>query len=127
MSILDAVRPLKTAPKRAKAKGGRTPEGKVKAQVKEVLNVLGCYWFMPVTGGYSCSGVPDFVACVGGRFVGIETKSVHSSHGVTRLQELNSQNIRKNSGIALVITEDNINTLQSLLEQLCQKQLTASI
>lgn len=120
MQILDAVQPLKGAKKQAKSKGGRTPEGKVKAKVKEILDELECYWFMPVTGGYSCSGVPDIIACVNGHFVGIETKSVHSSHGVTRLQELNLNRIKKNKGIALVITEDNVKDLQPLLEKLCQ-------
>lgn len=104
-----------------KKNGGRTPEGKVKAKVKELLDDVECYWFMPVTGGYSSSGVPDIVACVNGQFVGIETKSVHSSHGVTRLQELNLNKIKKSNGVALVITEENIEDLQPILEELCQK------
>lgn len=53
-----------------------TPEGKVKRDVKEYLKTLDkCWYFMPVPFGYGIRGVPDFVVCHKGRFVGIETKS----------------------------------------------------
>jgi len=39
-----------------------TPEAKVKAKVKAVLNKYGAYHFSPATGGYGKSGVPDIIA-----------------------------------------------------------------
>jgi hypothetical protein len=35
-----------------------TPEGKVKARLKAMLDKLGIYYFMPATGGYGRSGIP---------------------------------------------------------------------
>lgn len=38
-----------------------TPEGKVKKRVKEILDAMDAYYFMPTTAGYGRSGVPDIV------------------------------------------------------------------
>jgi Holliday junction resolvase len=53
----------------------RTPEGKVKDAVVKVLKDEGVYYFFPMTHGMGRSGVPDIIACVDGRFVGIECKA----------------------------------------------------
>jgi len=91
-----------------------TPEAKVKAKVIKQLQALGAYYFSPVTGGYGRSGVPDIVACISGRFVGIECKA---GKGVTTaLQEKNIQAIKDNGGIALVINESNVDSLTALLK-----------
>ena len=63
---------------------------------------------MPATHGYGSSGVPDFLACVNGKFVAVEAKSKLTSHGVTRLQEQNIHAIRNAGGIAIVVGEDNL-------------------
>ena len=91
-----------------------TPEAKVKARVVKQLKDIGAYYFSPVTGGYGRSGVPDIVACVGGRFVGIEGKA---GKGVTTaLQEKNLAEIRLNGGTALIINEDNVDSLTTILK-----------
>ena len=51
-----------------------TSEGRVKTKIRKVLDDLRCYYVMPVTGGYGNSGVPDFMVCYAGRFIGIEAK-----------------------------------------------------
>ena len=51
------------------------PEERVKAEHKAFLTSIGAYWFMPVLGGYGTNGIPDFVCCINGRLVGIETKA----------------------------------------------------
>lgn len=33
------------------------------------------WYFLPGNNGYGKSGIPDFVCCVGGRFIGIECKA----------------------------------------------------
>lgn len=91
-----------------------TPEAKVKARVIKQLQEVGAYYFSPVTGGYGRSGVPDIVACVQGRFVGIECKA---GKGVTTaLQEKNLASIKQNGGTALVITEENVDSLATILK-----------
>ena len=50
-----------------------TPEGKIKQEVKDWLNEIGAYWFMPVQMGYGQKTL-DFLVCYKGRFIGIETK-----------------------------------------------------
>lgn len=50
-------------------------EAKLKQEVKAYLDALGAYWFMPVQTGYGVKGTPDFLCCLKGRFVAIETKT----------------------------------------------------
>jgi hypothetical protein len=91
-----------------------TPEKKVKDKVKKVLDLLNCYYFFPATGGFGKSGVPDIVACIEGRFVGIECKA--NGNKPTPLQEKNLKDIGFNGGIALVIDETNVSELKQWLE-----------
>ena len=90
-----------------------TPEAKVKAKVREVLKALGAYYTMPVTGGYGSSGAPDFLVCLGGRFIGIECKAGKGK--TTALQDKNLEDIRKAGGVALVINEANLSQLKEFL------------
>jgi hypothetical protein len=90
-----------------------TPEAKVKLQVKKVLGVMGAYYAMPVTGGYGVSGVPDFLVCYNGLFVGLECKAGKGK--TTALQEKHLSDIREAGGAAHVINEANISILEDLL------------
>jgi hypothetical protein len=90
-----------------------TPERKVKDKVKKVLKELGAYYAMPATGGYGSSGVPDFLVCYRGRFFGLECKA--NGGKTTALQEKNLEDIRKNDGVAFVVSEHNIGNLRELL------------
>ena len=90
-----------------------TPEGKVKKAVRQVLDGLGAYYVMPVTGGYGKQGAPDFLICLEGRFFGIETKAGKGK--LTALQELNLKKIIDCGGVALVVREDDVKYLTSLL------------
>lgn len=90
-----------------------TPEGKVKKGVRQVLDALGAYYVMPVTGGYGKQGVPDFLVCYQGKFFGIETKAGKGK--TTALQELNLKKIIDCGGVALVVREEDVKYLKSLL------------
>jgi hypothetical protein len=70
---------------------------------------------MPVTGGYGNSGAPDFLVCLDGRFIGIECKA--GGNKPTALQEKNLRLIRQSNGISLVIDENNVEMLKSLLNE----------
>lgn len=91
-----------------------TPEKKVKKQVRALLDELGAYYVTPVTGGYGSQGAPDFLVCLRGKFVGIETKAGKGK--TTALQDLNLQKIRDAGGVALVIYETDIDKLKHILE-----------
>jgi Holliday junction resolvase len=90
-----------------------TPERRVKAKVRKVLDKLGAYYTMPVTGGFGNSGAPDFLACLHGRFVGIECKA--GKNTTTPLQEKNLRQITEAGGIALVVNDENVDAFENLL------------
>ena len=90
-----------------------TPEAKVKNVVVKQLRNLGAYYFYPVTSGYRRSGVPDIVGCYKGKFFGIECKA--GKNVPTDLQRINLEDIDKQGGIALVVNEKNMHSVQDLL------------
>jgi hypothetical protein len=71
--------------------------------------MLGAYYTMPVTGGYGTQGVPDFLVCLKGRFIAIETKA--GKNTTTALQELNMKKIRDAGGVAIVVREEDVKDL----------------
>ena len=95
------------------AEMAKTAEGKVKDKVRKALDDLDVYYTMPVTGGYGNAGVPDFVACVQGRFFGIECKA--GKNTTTALQEKHLSDIRGAGGVSLVIDETNVDNVTALI------------
>jgi hypothetical protein len=91
-----------------------TPEKKVKDAVKKILNSHEAYYFSPVTGGFGTSGVPDIVACIKGKFIGIETKAGKGKP--TALQEKNLMNIMRTGGIAVLVNEHGVEPLKMFLD-----------
>jgi hypothetical protein len=91
-----------------------TPEKKVKDAVKKLLNEHGAYHFSPVTGGFGTSGVPDIVACLHGKFIGIEAKAGKGKP--TALQEKNLMNIMRTGGIAVLVNEHGVEPLKMFLD-----------
>lgn len=90
-----------------------TPEARVKKRVKLILEKVGAYYIMPVTSGYGRSGAPDFIVCYKGRFIGIECKA--GNNKPTALQLDNLDQIQQSGGTSLLINEDNLFSLESLL------------
>jgi Holliday junction resolvase len=52
-----------------------TPEGKIKRKLDRVLKQEGVWFFNPQAGPFGRAGIPDKIACIGGKFVGIECKA----------------------------------------------------
>ncbi len=52
-----------------------TPEVKVKKQIRKLLDEAGAYYAMPIGTGYGNSGVPDFLVCAKGVFIGVGAKA----------------------------------------------------
>ena len=91
----------------------QTPEAKVKAKIKRILMEHEAYSVMPVSNGMGAHGIPDFLVCVRGRFLGIEAKA--GSNRPTDLQLSNLRRIAETGGVALVINEDNVHELDGWL------------
>jgi Holliday junction resolvase len=94
----------------------QTPEKKVKAAVVKQLKALGAYYFYPVTGGYGASGVPDIIGCINGKFFAIECKA--GKNVPTALQEKNLREINETGGVAMVVNEQNIDEVTTVLSRL---------
>lgn len=92
----------------------QTPEAKVKAKIKAILKAHGAYYAMPIGTGLGNSGVPDFLVCHNGKFLGIEAKAGKGK--TTALQEKNLRDIDRAGGLTLVITEENLDVLEMMLE-----------
>jgi pantoate kinase len=83
-----------------------TPEGKVKANIKKILQLHGVYYAMPMGTGYGNSGVPDFLCCLGGKFLAVEAKA--NGGLVTALQQKNLGNIQEAGGLWWIVNETNL-------------------
>ena len=96
-----------------------TPEKLVKNKIKVILQDGGVYYAMPIGSGYGNAGVPDFLACVNGRFLAVEAKAGKGK--TTALQEHNLQRIRESGGLTIVVNELNINELEELICEIQKK------
>jgi hypothetical protein len=86
-----------------------TPEGKVKAKLKEHLRRQGAYWFMPVQTGYGSVSL-DFLACVLGEFIAYECKA--KGKELTPRQQLVARQIRAAGGRVWKVTLDENGELE---------------
>jgi hypothetical protein len=93
-----------------------TPEGKVKAAVNRVIDQYkSVYKFMPVPGGFGASSL-DYLLCVGGKFVAIETKAPGKKP--TDRQKLVIGQITRAGGVVFVIdTVESTHELKAFLER----------
>jgi hypothetical protein len=89
-----------------------TPEAKVKAKIHAALKAQGAYAVNYIGGLHANNGTPDILACWQGRFIGIEAKA--KTNKPTDLQIVNLRRIDEAGGIALVINETNLETVNDL-------------
>ena len=90
-----------------------TPESKVKKRVREMLDTLGIYHFMPPANGFGRAGIPDIIACIDGHFIAIECKAGKGTTTALQDRELNA--ILNAGGTTYIARESNLNELQQLL------------
>lgn len=107
----------------------QTPEGKVKAKTKRILDkfkATGDLWYHFVANnGYGRSGCPDILACCHGTFIAIELKADNTKRPTT-LQQRQLDAISRAGGISLVINKDNIDVLEPVIGVLCEEARTPS-
>jgi hypothetical protein len=94
----------------------QTPEAKVKAKIKAILKEHNTYFAMPIGTGLGNSGVPDFLVCHNGKFLGIEAKAGKGK--TTALQDKNLKEIVNAGGHAIVINEESLFLLEILLGEM---------
>lgn len=83
----------------------KTPEGKIKDKLDAYLDSLGerCYYFKPMTFGYGRSGIPDYIICYRGFFLGPETKKKGGKSEPWQIRE--QEAICKAGGLSTRITD----------------------
>ena len=93
-----------------------TPEAKVKANVRKLLDELKIYHFMPPANGFGRAGIPDIIGCMDGHFIAIECKAGKGTTTALQGRELNA--ILNNGGTVFIAREHNLGELKLLLEDL---------
>lgn len=93
-----------------------TPEAKVKLKIHKALKDAGAYAVNYIGGQYATSGTPDILACLNGRFMGIEAKAGRGKP--TDLQIRALRLIDEAGGLALLINENNLGYLQECLHDI---------
>ena len=91
-----------------------TPEGKVKDKIKKILKAHNIYYAMPHGAGFGNAGVPDFLCCMNGKFLGVEAKA--NGGKPTGLQSKNLEDIVKSNGHAWVVNEDNLELFEVFIK-----------
>jgi hypothetical protein len=94
---------------------GMTPEGKVKQKITAWLKAHDVWYFMPRGTTFGRSGIPDYIACLYGRLIGIEAKA--GSNKPTALQLLEHKKMRLAGAVVFVINEHNIGELDAMLKE----------
>ena len=89
------------------------PEAQVKKAVKRILNHYKVWYFMPSMSGFGRAGIPDFICCIRGRLLGIETKAQKGK--LTRIQEIEHAGINQAGGVCIVLRPDRIQALEMLI------------
>lgn len=74
----------------------KTPEFYEKQAIREYLDSIGAWHFLPLTYGYGPSGVPDIVGCYKTNFFSVEVKRPGKSPTIRQNQRMNE--IKKHGG-----------------------------
>ena len=94
-----------------------TPEGKIKRKLDKKLKELGVWFYSPQSGPFGKAGIPDRVAIVEGKFVGIECKA-DKTKKPTALQTKTMEDIEVNGGKCfLVYSEETIQEVVDYIEK----------
>lgn len=86
----------------------RTPEGRVKDDVKKRLKQHDIWYFCPMQNGFGVVGIPDFICCINGHFLAIETKAPGKTNNTTPNQDRVIKEIREHWGTVLIIDDVEI-------------------
>lgn len=79
----------------------KVSEKNIENKIKNYLKQHDIYYFKVHGNGFMRAGIPDIVACINGKFVGIEVKRPGGK--ASPLQLINIENIIKNKGFAYIV------------------------
>ena len=96
-----------------------TPEGKVKKKVKEYLQSIGAWYYMPVSNGMGRVGCPDILVCYKGLFLAFETKAPGKIANVTANQQRELDGILRVNGSAHVV--DDVEQVKAVIDTIERK------
>ena len=91
-----------------------TPEGKVKDAVRKLLKARTIWYYQPMQNGMGQVGIPDFICCWNGRFLGIETKALGKRKDTTPNQDKVLAEIVTHGGKTIVV--DDVEQLRKFLD-----------
>lgn len=74
----------------------------VTAILRFLHSLPGCFCWKEHGGMYGTAGIPDIIACIGGRFFGFEVKQ--PTGRLTALQRATLEKIRAAGGVAAMVT-----------------------
>lgn len=86
----------------------------VNSIMKHLKSVPTCFAWKEHGGMYGTAGIPDIIACIGGRFIAFEVKT--KSGKLTKLQENTIRSIKEAKGQAYKVT--SLREVKSILEHL---------
>ena len=82
-------------------------------KIKKYIEDLGGYWVKFHGNMYTRKGVPDILACINGKFFGIEVKG---DGGVTsELQKYEVKKINASGGVGIIVYPKDFESLKGLL------------
>jgi Holliday junction resolvase len=99
-------------------------ETRITSRILKLVRDAGWYAEKIHGGAFQATGIPDILACIGGRFIAIETKV--PKHGrATDAQKYHLGLVRKAGGIAVVVTDAGVvQEALSAWPRVCQECLT---
>lgn len=96
-----------------------TPEAKVKAEIRKILDKHGVLYSMPIGSPYGTSNMCDFICCVPtesgvGQYMEIEAKATPRNKPSVRQADKLEQ-VRKAGGVAVVVNNKTLNEFEALV------------
>ena len=82
-----------------------TPEGKIKRKLDKMLKSENIWFYSPQAGPFGRAGIPDRVAIINGKFIGIECKADRTKKP-TALQLSCMKQIEAAGGKCFVVYDD---------------------
>ena len=93
----------------------------VRAILKYLKTVPGCFAWKEHGGMYGTAGIPDIICCMGGRFLAFEVKT--ESGKPTKLQEATIRKIISAGGTALIVR--SVDEVKAVINALHDEQSTS--
>jgi len=94
-----------------------TPEGKIKRKVVEVLKAHKVWYFFPANNGFGKAGIPDIIAIVNGKFMGVEVKADRTKKPSALQQKCGEEIQRAKGWWFLVYDAESIRSLEQAIEE----------